>query len=233
MPHNSRRGNAPEQSPWLHAWPEIYDSRVRATFGRVPRAAFVAEDMQPWADFDTALPIEDGQTISQPFVVALMTQALALRPGLRVLEIGTGSGYQTAVLCEMTTLPDEVRGEHVWSVERSERLSQQAAKVLHELGYRPHLGVGDGAGGWPNAAPYDAIVVTAAAPALPRTLWDQLAEGGRLVIPIGPPNRGQTLWLVIKEEQRLISHSLGGVRFVPLISPVFEDPRLRIELGNE
>jgi protein-L-isoaspartate(D-aspartate) O-methyltransferase len=232
MPHDPRSGDVPDDSPWLHGWPEIYDERVRAAFVRVPRTAFVGDEMQPWATCDTALPIEEGQTISQPFVVALMTQALELQPGLRVLEIGTGSGYQTAILCELNTRPDEVRGQNVWSLERYDRLSQRAARVLHELGYRPHLAVGDGAAGWRAAAPYDGIIVTAAANALPRPLWDQLADGGRLVIPIGPSSRGQTLWLIIKEGRRMIRRALGGVRFVPFVSPILDDPRQRIEFNN-
>lgn len=227
------RSDVPADSPWQHGWPEIYDDRVRAAFGRVPRAAFIGIEMQQWATCDTALPIDEGQTISQPFVVALMTQALELQPGLRVLEIGTGSGYQTAILCELTTRPDEIRGQNVWSVERYDRLSLQAERTLHGLGYRPHLATGDGAAGWPHAAPYDAIIVTAAATALPRPLWNQLADGGRLVIPIGPANQGQMLWLVIKQGRELVRRSLGGVRFVPFISPILDDPQQRIELDEQ
>jgi protein-L-isoaspartate(D-aspartate) O-methyltransferase len=226
------RRDAPDDAPWLHGWPEIYDSRVRSAFVRVPRAAFVGAEMQPWATYDTALPIEEGQTISQPFVVALMTQALELQPGLRVLEVGTGSGYQTAILCELTSRADQVPGECVWSVERYPTLAMQAAKVLFALGYRPHLHVGDGALGWSEVAPYDAIMVTAAASALPRPLWNQLADGGRLVIPIGAVNKGQMLWLVVKQGRQMVRRALGGVRFVPLISPVLEDPRERIELDE-
>lgn len=232
MPHRDVPDDAPEDAPWLHGWPEIYDARVRAAFTRVPRAAFIGSDLQAWATCDTALPIEEGQTISQPFVVALMTQALELQPGLRVLEVGTGSGYQTAILCELTARGDEIRGENVWSVERYESLARQAVEVLHGLGYRPHVYVGDGAAGLPDQAPYDAIMVTAAAAALPRPLWDQLADGGRLVIPIGPPNGGQTLWLVSKQGHQLIRRTLGGVRFVPLISPVLDHPAGRIEIDR-
>jgi protein-L-isoaspartate(D-aspartate) O-methyltransferase len=224
------REEMPSDAPWLHGWPEIYDDRVRAAFSRVPRGAFIGSDLQPWATCDTALPIEEGQTISQPYVVALMTQALELHPGLRVLEIGTGSGYQTAILCALTARGDEAPGSSVWSVERYARLSQHAASVLHSLGYYPHLAVGDGAAGWPLAAPYDAIMVTAAAPALPRPLWEQLAENGRLAIPIGSPDQGQTLWLVAKQGGRLVRRSLGGVRFVPFVSPNLDDPEQRIEL---
>jgi protein-L-isoaspartate(D-aspartate) O-methyltransferase len=226
------RRDAPSDAPWLHGWPEIYDSRVRDAFARVPRAAFVGAEMQPWATYDTALPIDEGQTISQPFVVALMTQALELQSGLRVLEVGTGSGYQTAILCELTARPDHVPGESVWSVERYETLATQAGKVLYALGYRPHLQVGDGAYGWLEAAPYDAIMVTAAASALPRPLWDQLADGGRLVMPIGAVNQGQMLWLVVKQGRQMVRRALGGVRFVPLISPILDNPQQRIELDE-
>jgi protein-L-isoaspartate(D-aspartate) O-methyltransferase len=232
MAHRQPHDELPEKSPWLHGWPEIYDGRVRAAFSRVPRPAFVGDELQEWATCDTALPIEEGQTISQPFVVALMTQALELQPGLRVLEIGTGSGYQTAILAELSTRPDQVLGENVWTVERNATLSSDAGQRLRALGYRPHFAVGDGAAGWPAAAPYDAIIVTAAASALPRPLWDQLFEGGRLVIPVGPPDVGQVLWLVTKHEGQMVRRQLGGVRFVPLISPILDDPRQRIELGE-
>ena len=232
MPHDKPVDDLPEDSPWLHGWPEIDDVGVRAAFARVPRPAFVGSEMQQWATCDTALPIGEGQTISQPFVVALMTQALELQRGLRVLEIGTGSGYQTAILSELTSHPDDVRGQNVWTVERNARLSEQAVVLLRALGYRPHFAVGDGAAGWPTAAPYDAIIVTAAASALPRPLWDQLADGGRLVIPVGPADIGQTLWLVIRQGRKMITRSLGGVRFVPFISPILDDPHQRIELTN-
>lgn len=222
----------PEKAPWLHGWPEIHDPRVRDAFRRVPRAAFVGDDLQEWATCDTALPIDEGQTISQPFVVALMTQALALQPGLRVLEVGTGSGYQTAILAELSSRAEQVPGENIWTVERSQILSDLARQRLRALGYRPHFAVGDGAAGWPEAAPYDAIMVTAAASALPRPLWDQLAEGGRLVIPIGPLDHGQMLWLVVKQAGRLLARQLGGVRFVPLISPILDLPHQRIDLDE-
>jgi len=233
MPQGFSPNNTPSDAPWLNGWPEIYDTRVRSAFARVPRAAFVGADMQPWATHDTALPIDEGQTISQPFVVAMMTQALELRPGQRVLEIGTGSGYQTAILCELTTARDEVLGRNVWSIERFERLEQQAARVLYQLDYHPHLSIGDGASGWPMAAPYDAVIVSAAAPALPRPLWNQLAEGGRLVIPIGPSSGGQVLWLVVKQDRQLRLRSLGEVRFVPFVSPILDDPHQRIELNEK
>jgi protein-L-isoaspartate(D-aspartate) O-methyltransferase len=212
--------------PWAQVWPEIRDERLRATFARVPREHFVPPLVRQWADRDAPLPIGEGQTISQPFIVAWMTQALQLQPGTKTLEIGTGSGYQTAILCEMTTRPEERPGEHIYSVERFATLSQQAAVVLDELGYHPHLLVGDGALGWPDAAPFDAIIVTAAPAFLPRPLWDQLAEGGRMVIPIGPEPDAQSLWLVTKEQGALRTRNLGDVRFVPLISPILNNPAM-------
>jgi protein-L-isoaspartate(D-aspartate) O-methyltransferase len=215
-----------ESFPWAHFWPEIRDVRLRAAFARVPRARFVPPLVRQWADRDAPLPIGEGQTISQPFIVAWMTQALKLQPGEKVLEIGTGSGYQTAILCEMTTRPGEKPGEHVYSVERFSSLSQQASVVLAELGYQPHLLVGDGALGWPDAAPFDAIIVTAAPAFLPRPLWEQLAEGGRMVIPIGPEPEAQSLWLVTKEEGALRARNLGDVRFVPLVSPILNNPEM-------
>jgi protein-L-isoaspartate(D-aspartate) O-methyltransferase len=229
---NHAQDDRAHDAPWLNAWPEITDPRIRAAFARVPRRAFISSDLQQMATCDTALPIDEGQTISQPFVVALMTQALALQPGLRVLEIGTGSGYQTAILCELTASPDEVRGHSVWSVERYTTLAQQASNVLTSLGYRPHLTTMDGAAGWRSAAPYDAIMVTAAARALPRPLWEQLADGGRLVIPVGPPNQGQMLWLVVRQGEQMVCRKLGGVRFVPLVSPILSDPNQRIKLDD-
>ena len=174
------------------------------------------------------MPIGHGQTISQPYVVALMTQALKLRPGDKVLEIGTGSGFQTAILCELTRQPDRPPGETVWSVERFSTLSEQAAEVLARLDYAPHLRVGDGAAGWPEAAPYRAIVVTAGAVAVPRPLWMQLADGGRMVIPVGALPKAQTLWYLEKRGRRMIRRSLGPVRFVPLVSPILERPEGRI-----
>jgi protein-L-isoaspartate(D-aspartate) O-methyltransferase len=185
--------------------------------------------MCPWANCDEPLPIGQGQTISQPFVVALMTQELRLHPGDKVLEVGTGSGFQTAMLCELTALPDTA-GTTVWSVERLAALSERAAVTLARLGYAPHLRVGDGAAGWPEAAPFDAVIVTAAASAVPEPLWTQLAETGRMVIPIGSAPSAQTLWRLEKRDHRMLRRSLGPVRFVPLISPILERGEGRIEL---
>lgn len=224
-------GEESEVAPWRHGWPEIHDGRVRQAFDRVPRAEFVAEEMRAWAEIDAALPIGEGQTISQPFVVALMTQALRLEPGTRVLEIGTGSGYQTAILCELTRRVGEVPGASVWSVERFPSLAQDAVARLNRLGYFPHVQVGDGATGWPEAGPFAAIMVTAAATALPRPLWEQLADGGRMVIPVGRTEQSQMLWLITRHGRRRVLEQLGAVRFVPLVSPILRDPRLVIELA--
>lgn len=218
--------------PWSQHWPEITDPRVRAAFAAVPRTAFVPPRLRKWAERDAPLPIGEGQTISQPFVVALMTQALDLHPGDRVLEIGAGSGYQTAILCELTAQPGAEPGESVFSIERYSSLARRAGAALRSLGYRPHLRIGDGAEGWPEEAPFDAILLTAAPAWLPRPLWDQLAGGGRLVAPVGPEPEDQMLWRLIKHAGagRTECASLGPVRFVPLISPVLNDPAMRMEL---
>ncbi|NJD21000.1 MAG: protein-L-isoaspartate(D-aspartate) O-methyltransferase, partial [Gemmatimonadetes bacterium] len=157
----------------------VTSARVLEALERVPRERFVPESLRPRAYGDHALSIGHGQTISQPYMVAVMTEALELEEGARVLEVGTGSGYQAAVLAELA-------GE-VWSVERIPELARAAAALLGELGYaNVHVRAGDGSVGWPEAAPCDAIVVTAAAPGTPPSLLAQLsAEGGRLVAPVG------------------------------------------------
>ena len=210
--------------PWAGAWPEIVDSRVRAAFAFVPRRAFLDAHLARFADQDAPLPIGEGQTISQPFVVALMVQALELQPGDRVLEIGAGSGFQTAILCELAATEDGVRGETVYAIERHPALADRATTVLASLGYAPHLRVGDGTFGWPEAAPFAAIIVSAVAPHVPRPLWEQLAEGGRLILPVGAHDDDQELWLVRKQAGVMEIKRFGGVRFVPLISPLFDDP---------
>ncbi|MBW7881612.1 MAG: protein-L-isoaspartate(D-aspartate) O-methyltransferase [Caldilineaceae bacterium] len=213
-----------DEFPWAEYWPEIGDPRVRAAFGKVSREAFVADSLRRYAHQDVPLPIGEGQTISQPFVVALMLQALDLKPGEKVLEIGTGSGYQTAIICELTAVPDGVRGATVYSVERFATLADNAVVRLIRLGYRPHIRVGDGAAGWPEAAPFDAIVVSAAASHVPQPLWEQLAEGGRMILPVGEQFGEQELWLVRKQNSRFRYKRMGGVRFVPLVSPLLDDP---------
>jgi len=219
-----KNGEAAEPSfPWAHSWPEITDPRVRRAFARVQRTAFIAPDLHPYAANDAPLPIGEGQTISQPFIVALMVQTAAIQPGDKVLEVGFGSGYQTAILCELAAAPGQPLGETVYAVERLATLAQRAATTLHQLGYFPHLRVGDGAAGWPEVAPFAAIVVSAAMPSLPAPLVAQLAEGGRLLAPVGGHD-AQQLWLVRKIEGEIVIEDLGGVRFVPLISTLVGRP---------
>ena len=189
---------------------DITDPRVLAAMGKVPRHRLVPDYLAPLAYGDHPLPIGGGQTISQPYIVALMSQWAEVKPGDRVLEVGTGSGYQAAVLGELT--------DQVFTIELLPELSKQAAERLKTLGYHQvRVKTGDGYRGWPEEAPFDAILVTAAAPQVPPALTSQLKEGGRLVIPLGEPSGGQTLVRlrkvkgVLKEEERL------PVRFVPLV----------------
>jgi len=187
----------------------IHDERVLAALGRVPRHVFVPPELLSYAYVNQPLPIGCGQTISQPYIVALSTEALALSPTDRVLEIGTGSGYQTAILAELA--------EEVYTVERLPELSEAARKRLSALGYtNVHFRVGDGTKGWPEKAPFDAILVTAAAPKPPKSLLDQLAEGGRMVIPTGG-RTSQDLWLLRKRDGRLERIYLCPCTFVPLV----------------
>ena len=188
----------------------IRDERVLAAIARVPRERFVPEASRGEAWANVALPIAAGQTISQPFVVALMTQALALRGLERVLEIGTGSGYQTAILAELAA--------EVVSVERHTELAAAAESLLRQLGYpNVEINVGDGTTGWPDRAPYDRIIVTAAGPRVPPPLLTQLRpDGGRMVIPVGEPH-DQQLVAVERHGEQTREYPLGPVRFVPLI----------------
>lgn len=185
-------------------------ARVLAAIERVPRDVFVSEELRHRAYEDTALPIGLDQTISQPTVVAVMLEALALTPESRVLEVGTGSGYQAAVLAEL------VRA--VVTVERLPALAERAGRVLDYLGYlNVEVRVGDGTHGWPAGAPYDAIVVSAAGPVVPPALLEQLGRGGRLVIPIGGRKDQQLILIVRTPEGALQERSLGPVQFVPLV----------------
>ena len=209
---------------------DITDPRVLIAMGTVPRHRFVAEALAPRAYGDYPLPIGEGQTISQPYIVALMTQWAEVRPGDRVLEVGTGSGYQAAVLAELT--------DQVWSIELLPELARQAAARLQELGYgRVRVRSGDGYRGWPEAAPFDAILVTAAAPQVPPALTAQLKEGGRLVIPLGPPGGAQTLMRYRRVKGKLVEEASLAVRFVPLVQPPAPqaapgtDPPARLEPG--
>lgn len=187
----------------------IKDTLVLEAMARVPRHLFVPEGQRTGAYDDHAMAIGCEQTISQPYIVALMTEALELEAGHRVLEIGTGSGYQTAILAEM--------GAEVYSVERIVALHEVASACLETLGYRVQSKVDDGYYGWPEFAPYDAIIVTAAPTELPTPLVDQLAEGGRMVVPVGPRHGYQTLWKIVKEGGHIHQINLGGVAFVPFV----------------
>jgi protein-L-isoaspartate(D-aspartate) O-methyltransferase len=188
---------------------DIADPRVLHAMATVPRHRFVPESLWSHAHDDGPLPIASHQTISQPYVVAAMTQLADVKSGARVLEVGTGSGYQTAVLAEI--------GAEVWSIEIHAELSAAAAEILRDLGYgdeRVHVRVGDGWAGWPEVAPFDAIVVTAAPPCLPPALPAQLAPGGRLVIPIGTQH--QELRVVTRAGDELREEIAFPVRFVPM-----------------
>jgi len=189
---------------------DITDPEVLRAMRTVPRHKFVPEQYLDQAYADHPLPIGEGQTISQPYIVALMTQAVKIKPGDRVLEIGTGSGYQAAVLAELT--------DEVYTIEIIEALGLQAAKRLRELGYsQVHTKVGDGYYGWEEHAPYDAIIVTCAPDHIPPPLVAQLKVGGRMVIPVGPPGAYQSLWLLEKQpDGRVKRQNLGGVIFVPM-----------------
>jgi protein-L-isoaspartate(D-aspartate) O-methyltransferase len=187
----------------------IEDTRVLAAIGEVPREVFVDASLQKRAYANQALPIYLGQTISQPFIVALMTQALQLSGTERVLEIGTGSGYQTAILSHLAA--------HVYSIERHQPLSEQSAERLAQLGRRniSYL-IGDGSLGWPEEAPFDRILVTAAAPQVPSQLIAQLEAEGLLVIPVGS-HKQQELQVVQRAIQGTQTKSLGQCVFVPLV----------------
>jgi len=176
---------------------------------RVPRHRFVPPEYRSQAYADYPLPIGYGQTISQPYIVALMTELLDPEPTDRVLEIGTGCGYQAAVLAEIV--------REVYTIEIIPELAEQAARRLAELGYRNvFTRQGDGYDGWPEHAPYDGIIVTAAAPEVPPPLIEQLAEGGRLVVPLGSALGYQDLWLLEKRGGKVFRTNYGGVLFVPL-----------------
>ncbi len=190
----------------------IRNDDVLAAIARVPRHIFVDEALAHRAYEDTALPIGYGQTISQPFIVALMTQALLSQSRSRVLEVGTGSGYQTAVLASLR--PHVRRG---FSIERLRDLSERAEQRLHAMGSRSvRFRYGDGYAGWPEEAPFDGILVTAAPPEVPEALLDQLAVGGRLVVPVGGEGV-QELQVYDRTERGLTMETLEYVRFVPLV----------------
>jgi protein-L-isoaspartate(D-aspartate) O-methyltransferase len=188
----------------------ISDPRVLAAMRKVPRHRFVDEALRDRAYGDHPLPIGEGQTISQPFMVGLMSELLALSGTEKVLEVGTGSGYQTAVLAELT--------RRVCSIERRAALASAARALLEELGYtNVWVRVGCGTLGWPDEAPFDRILVAASAPALPPPLFDQLAEGGRIVLPLGADDSGQTLTIVEKADGQMRTTAHSACMFVKLI----------------
>lgn len=191
---------------------DLKNTDVMDAMNTIPRHLFVEEDLRPLAYFDSPLPIGYGQTISAPYMAAWMTEILDLQPGEKVLEIGTGSGYQAAILAEMGYL-------EVYSIEIVPELAQGAADILHELGYDGiHLKAGDGYFGWEEFAPFDAIIVTAAPDHLPAPLVLQLADSGRLLIPIGPQGSYQTMWRFEMVGDQIMAYNHGGVAFVPLVS---------------
>jgi len=187
----------------------VHDAAVLAAMAEVPRHEFVSEDVRADAYDDLPLPIGSGQTISQPYIVAAMTAALHLRPGDRVLEIGTGCGYHAAVLSRLA--------KEVFTIERRPELASSASATLARLGYsNAHVHCGDGTLGLPELAPFDAILVAAAAPAVPKPLLAQLAEGGRIILPVGDTQH-QELQLIEKRGDAFPMKMLEGCRFVPLL----------------
>ncbi|WP_138431618.1 protein-L-isoaspartate(D-aspartate) O-methyltransferase [Fodinibius saliphilus] len=187
----------------------IEDPRVLEAFSIVPRHVFVDTALQDRAYKDTALPIGKEQTISQPFTVASQTELLEVQPGEKVLEIGTGSGYQAAILCEL--------GAEVYTVERHKKLYEKARTTLKNLGYSIRAKLGDGTLGWSAYAPYDAIVVTAGAPVVPEDLVGQLALNGRLVVPVGNESRQEMVRIIKIREDEYEEEHYSDFKFVPLI----------------
>src|SRR3990172_3493624 len=188
---------------------ELKDRRVLEAFRRVPREEFVPEDLRRFAYDNRPLPIGYGQTISQPLIVGLMTEALLLQGSESVLEVGTGSGYQSAILSQLAA--------HVVTVERVAALAEAAAERLARLGYsNVEVRLAGDILGWPDGAPYDGIVVTAAAPEVSWALLEQLATGGRLVLPVGSRDV-QELGRIVKTPEGALRHNLGHCRFVPLL----------------
>ncbi len=191
----------------------VRDPLTLAAMRKVPRPELVPAEMRPRAYEDSPLPIGHQQTISQPYIVAFMTEALGLRGGERVLEVGTGSGYQAAVLAEIA--------KDVYTIEIVAPLAERARADLARLGYRNvHVRAGDGYQGWPEAAPFDAIIVTAAAPRIPEPLKAQLADGGRLVIPVG--EEYQSLVVLTRKGKEFTERTVLPVRFVPMTGKVRE-----------
>lgn len=187
----------------------IKDKKVLDAFYKVPRHRFISEELRDNAYADYPIPIGEGQTISQPYIVALMTECLDLSGREKVLEIGTGSGYQAAILAELT--------EKVYSIERFESLAKRAGSILNELGYKNiQIKIGDGTLGWPEESSFERIIITAASPRIPLPLTEQLSENGKLVIPLGE-GFGQVLTVVEKKDNRLQYREVCGCVFVPLV----------------
>ncbi|UCG53743.1 MAG: protein-L-isoaspartate(D-aspartate) O-methyltransferase [Candidatus Latescibacterota bacterium] len=204
-----------EKTGWMRD--AVTDRDVLRAMRIVPRHAFVPSKLASRAYDDTPLPIGHGQTISQPYIVAYMTELLELTPKSKVLEIGTGSGYQAAVLAQLTP--------HVYTIEILQPLAERAARTLEEQGYTGvDLRHADGYYGWPEAAPFDAIIVTCAAGHLPPPLWDQIKPGGRIVIPIGGTYSVQRLVVIEKtQDGKRKTDSVMGVRFVPMTGQAMEE----------
>jgi protein-L-isoaspartate(D-aspartate) O-methyltransferase len=186
----------------------IKNEKVLEAISKVKREKFVQQAFIPRAYEDTALPIGSNQTISQPYTVAIMTECLRIKEGSKILEIGTGSGYQAAILAEL--------GARVYSIERIPELLLEAQKILEKEKYKVVCKIGDGSIGWPEYAPFDGIIITAAAPETPKSLLDQLAEGGKLIVPIGSLD-AQDIHIITKRGQNYYTEIKNGFRFVPLI----------------
>ena len=187
----------------------ITDKNVLEAIKKIPRHLFLNSSFEDFAYQDKAFPIGAGQTISQPYTVAFQSQLLEVKKDQKILEIGTGSGYQTAVLCLL--------GAKVYSVERQNELFKTTSNLLPKFGIRPkHLSFGDGYKGLPNHAPFDSIIVTAGAPTIPQALMSQLQIGGKLVIPVGEKNQIMTM-LIRKNETQFEKHEFGDFKFVPLL----------------
>jgi len=192
------------------------DARVIDVMAKIPREEFVPVELRPYAYLNRPLPVGCGKTISQPFIVAFMTEQLRLQPTDRVLEIGTGSGYQAAILAELVA--------QVYSIEIIEPLKKNAEAILQRLGYKNvHVKAGDGYKGWPEHAPFDSIIVTCAPERVPQPLVDQLKEGGRMIIPVGA-KFAQELYLLEKKDGRLEQSAVLPVRFVPMAGQGGEKP---------
>ena len=196
----------------------ITDPRVLAALKSVPRHLFVPPGLRDRAYDDSPLPIGEGQTISQPYIVALMSECLHLKKGDKVLEVGTGSGYQAAVLAALAG--------RIYSIEIDERLAARAARTLAILKLENvRVKTGDGFFGWPEEAPFDAVILTCAAPQIPPRLFEQLADGGRLILPLGEQYGDQVLTLVTKTRGKPVSEAIADVRFVPMTGEILKKKR--------